>query len=1153
MFRLHSQSFSAFRAATFRFGLVCVGFAGIVGPGLIHAADAPNGNEEFFEKHIRPVLSEQCYKCHSSTSEKLKGGLLLDSREGLLKGGDTGAAIVPGDVENSLLVSAVRWTDKDLQMPPKHRLEPAQVADLESWVKSGAPWPKEAGANKVAKKLFDLDQRKKDHWCWQPVTPATPPEVQDGNWTHGAIDRFILAHLEEKGLKPAPDADRRTLLRRVTFDLTGLPPTPDEVEAFVADTSPDAFTKVVDRLLASPHFGERWARHWLDLVRYAESRGHEFDPDIPNAWQYRDYVIRALNEDVPYNQFVVEHIAGDLMKPRIDAKTGANESILGTGFWFLGEEVHSPVDIRQDEADRMDNRLDVMGKTFLGLTIGCARCHDHKFDAISQRDYYALTGYLISSGYRQARFETANMHRKIEADLEQLRAEAGRQVLKEVAHALRTGIDHCSEQMVWGAAALNKGDQLVASNQTSSQPASGGNGSNEATTRWAGELKRALADVRNPLHVFAVLAQETRGGTVDQAGFAQARVAAFRAFPKTPPDFTATPPGEMVVDYAAADAKGWLQDGCSFGSGPDRVGGSVFGNTSDTPLAGFETRGAAVRDPFWKSLHVHSAEHDYGELGKWDRGEKTLKTPEFTLDKGRLWYLVRGAGRAYAVVNSHLMVHGPLHAALLKEWKGEGTDWHWVDQPLTDYVGHRLHVEFSPVAEGDFAVAMVVQTNDGPPRPEGGNQLVRAACEGQGVISLETLATALQQLFGDICGRISNGSIGAGPDASARAELADWLVRRIDLFCPPDSPERIRLAESCQGFISKQSQLAARIQPDSHTAPAMFDGSGVDEFVLVRGQAKNPGAQVPRRFLEAIAGPQQPVITQGSGRLELARQIVDPANPLTARVIVNRLWYHLIGRGIVPTVDNFGVLGESPSNRELLDYLTTEFTHSENWSIKKAIREIVLSRTYQMSSRPDDAAAELADPQNLLVHRMNLRRLEGEAIRDEILSVSGRMNARIGGPSVPVHLTAFMDGRGRPGRDGPLDGDGRRSIYGEVRRNFLSPMMLAFDTPIPFNSMGRRNVSNVPAQALILMNDPFVVEQAKSWAHSLPADLGIGERITRMYLTAFSRPPTDAEIADGAAFLKDQCALYGCQDADERVWADLAHVLFNVKEFIYLN
>ncbi|MCU0874737.1 MAG: DUF1553 domain-containing protein, partial [Pirellulaceae bacterium] len=323
--------------------------------------------------------------------------------------------------------------------------------------------------------------------------------------------------------------------------------------------------------------------------------------------------------------------------------------------------------------------------------------------------------------------------------------------------------------------------------------------------------------------------------------------------------------------------------------------------------------------------------------------------------------------------------------------------------------------------------------------------------------------------------------------------------------------------------------LARQIQRETATAPAMFEGSGVDEVFLVRGSTKTPASPVPRRFLQALAGPEPISIRSGSGRRELAETIASDQNPLTARVIVNRVWHHLFGRGIVPTVDNFGVLGQGPSHPELLDWLAVHFTTDLGWSIKSLVRELMLSRAYQMSSRPDDLRAGQLDP---------------------------GFNAAAGGPSVPVHLTEFMEGRGRP-QGGPLDGDGRRSLYIAVRRNFLPPFMLAFDTPIPFNTMGRRNVSNVPAQALFLMNDPLVVDLSRKWAQRiLPQAADPATRVEQLYRTAFSRPPDAAELAAALAFLDSQRHLYGLPPDrgrdDERAWADLGHALFSVKEFIYL-
>ncbi len=469
------------------FALACLGTAGLA------TAQTPDPSAlEFFEKSVRPLLVDRCQTCHGAA--KQKGGLRLDSRPGLLQGGETGPAVVPGKPDESLLIEAVRYGD-DLQMPPKSRLSAAEVATLTRWVEMGSPWPETPGVAKgiATKPAFDLNARRQSHWAWRAVEPRTPPQVNDSTWPRDPIDCFLLSRLEAKKLKPAPDADRRVLIRRLTFDLIGLPPTPEEIEAFRNDKSPEAVEHLVDRLLASPRFGERWGRHWLDLVRYAESRGHEFDATIPNAWQYRDYVVRALNADLPYTQFVTEQIAGDLLDhPRLDPITGTNESLVGTGFWFLGEEVHSPVDIRQDETDRMDNRLDVMAKTFLGLTVACARCHDHKFDAISQRDYYALSGFLISSGYRQARFATLDRERQAAEKLQALRDGARSRILRLAARTLRPGTRNLKDDL-WAALYLLN------------HPEKARDSADARTRRWVDELARARADANHPFHAFVTL------------------------------------------------------------------------------------------------------------------------------------------------------------------------------------------------------------------------------------------------------------------------------------------------------------------------------------------------------------------------------------------------------------------------------------------------------------------------------------------------------------------------------------------------------------------------------------------------------------------------------------------------------------------------
>ena len=1089
------------------------------------ATSFPAEDIEFFEKRIRPLLAERCYECHSAGTKKLKGGLLLDSRGGALKGGDTRPAVFPGQPDKSLLIEAVRYANQDLQMPPKSRLSDAQVADLAEWVKRGAPWPTETEAARVATKGFDLQQRKQSHWSWQPPRTEPVPAVKNSAWSGQPVDRFILAKLEEKQLKPAPAAEPHTLLRRLYFDLTGLPPKPEDIAAFERESSignrQSAIANLTDRLLASPAYGERWARHWLDLVRYAETRGHEFEPLIPNAYHYRDYVIRALNADVPYNQFVVEHLAGDLMpNPRLHPATGGNESILGTGFWFLGEEVHSPVDIRQDECDRMDNRLDVMSKTFLGMTVACARCHDHKFDAISQRDYYALAGFLISSTYRQAPFAAMETHRDIATQLDQLRPAEQADLLKATAQALRPGLEHMAEN-------------LLAT--TPSAP-------------WAAALLQAKGDPDHPLHAFALVNEQGSDPTKFDVRLA-ALLDGWRMQPPGPPPFYA--PASVVVDYASPGPKDWMQDGWSFGLRPTQRGEIILGESENQPLAGVVTRAAAMRDPAWSRLATQGIERDNGNLGTWERSGQTLRTPDVALTTGSLWYLVRGSVRAYAAVDSHVLIAGPLHGALLKEFKDDRNHWRWVEHPLAAYKGHRVHVEFSPIGAAPLAIAMVLQSDTKPPVRVVPNFLLRTALDAPAVNSPAALAAALQRTLLEVVTNMQlNRRLFTPPPAAA--ELADWLVQNLDLFCPPGSPERLQLAAAAKPALARHAALAARIQPVTQVAPAMLDGSGVDEFLLIRGQPRNPAGATPRRFLEALVGTEAPKFATGSGRLELAQEIVDPANPFTARVIVNRVWHHLFGRGLVPSVDNLGVLGQPPSHPELLDHLAVHFVRDLNWSVKRLIRELVLTQAYQMSSAPTDTRAEQLDPENALLHRMNLRRLEGEAIRDAVLAVSGRLDPKLGGTSVMVHLTPFMDGRGKPS-SGPLDGAGRRSIYTSVRRNFLPPMMLAFDMPIPFTTMGRRNVSNVPAQALIMMNDPFIVEQTRVWTKRLGSVTDPAERVRQMYLAAFARPPVEAELKDALAFITSQSQSLGASPNDERVWADLGHVLFNVKEFIYLN
>jgi hypothetical protein len=1129
--------------------------------GPAAAADATPAGVEFFEKKVRPVLAEHCFPCHSAGAKKRRGGLALDSRAGMLKGGDSGPVLVPGQPDKSRLVEAVGYRNVDLQMPPRARLPDAAVADLAAWVKMGAPWPAEGAPTRpvAGKESFDLRQRKREHWAWQPVRPHVPPAVKDPAWARTPVDRFILASLEDKGLTPAPAADRRTLIRRVSFDLIGLPPAPEEVEAFVQDTSATAWEKVVDRLLASPRFGERWGRHWLDLVRYAETRGHEFDYPIPNAYQYRDYVVRALNEDLPYDRFVTEHLAGDLLpRPRLHPAEGFNESVLGTGFWFLGEELHSPVDVRQDEADRFDNQVDVLTKTFLGLTVACARCHDHKFDALSTRDYYALFGFLRSSNYRLAPFDSMEGNCRVAADLWELRRRGRAPVQRALAEAVRPGAERLADYLLAARAAMLAGpgaDSKAAGGAFSptyrrrlEEVARARKLDADTLGQWVRCLLEAARNADDPLHPWAKAACDA--GAEDPRRLAALIAPVAEGWRQRDAEAAAALKGaEVIVDYARWGSASWLPDGVAFGPGPVRPGDVCWGGDVARPIVRFFDRAAAEKGPAWDVLRpAPGAENDPGALGSLVRAGRMIRTPEFTLTGGKVFYLVRGTGQAYAAVASHRMIAGPLHARLVTPVRA-GKQFEWVAHDLSAYKGQHAHVEFTAAGDGDFAVAMVVQAQAVPGPVGRPNRALLRLLGGAG--SLEGLAAGYQRLFLDLAGRLAADRLVGSEDAPEQARLANWVLRRPGLFARGDTLAK-RLTEAAGPVIAEQARLLARVKAQSRLALALMDGSAQDEHVFIRGSPKTPGAVVPRRFLEALAGSGRLPVTRGSGRLELARQMTDPAlDPFLPRVMVNRVWHHLFGRGIVASVDNFGVLGERPTHPELLDHLAGRFVE-EGWSVKKLIRSLVLSSAYRMSST-SGGAGDRADPHNLLLHRMPLRRLEGEAIRDALLAVSGRLAERMYGPPVPVYLTAFQDGRGRPA-GGPPDGDGRRSVYLAVRRNFLPPLLLAFDTPSPFSTVGRRTVSNVPAQALILLNDEFVHQQAGVWARRVLAQPESPRgRVTRMYRQAFARPPTDSELAACLDFLVRQAALSGHKPDDPAAWADLAHVLFNAKEFIFVH
>ncbi len=903
-------------------------------------ADAPQLTSEqldFFEKRVRPILVDNCYKCHSHDSEKIKGGLLLDTRDDLLKGGDTGPAIVPGDPEKSLLIKAVRYTDKDLQMPPNdNQMQPQQIADLEAWVKMGAPDPRTNAPEAEHKYVVDFQKAKK-HWSFQPVArPAVPQPDDPQHWIQDPVDNFILATLCSKGLSPSPRADKVTLIRRATFDLIGLPPSPREVDDFVADNSPDAFAKVVDRLLASPHYGERWGRHWLDLAHYADTRGalgNNRDERYPYSYIYRDWVIRAFNEDLPYDQFIIDQIAADKL-PLGDDK----RALAALGFLTLGNRYNNQIN------DIIDDRIDIVCKGTMALTATCARCHDHKFDPIPTKDYYALHGIFNSS------------------------IEPREEPLLETPPDTASYRDFCSQYSAREAAVEQFRDEMA--------------------HEFKGEtIGKAGA------YMLAVLDFRRAGTNISRPAFMQKR--------------------DLMPPIAAV----W-----------------------DNNLRAWENRQNPVFIPWFAFARLSEAEFETGAAGL-----------------SAKFYANKEKGR-----------------------------------PL------------NPLVARMFA---------NPPA------------------SMTQLAARYTSLFTDIEQRwqeeikafaaTNKSDAGAPVEPKGLPDQAQEQIRK--LMYAPNSPMMLD-EQRLNAFINRDNKLRNKladleravtelviIHPGSPPrAPVLEDAAAPrDSYVFIKGNVGNRGPVVPRHFLSIIAGDNPPVFKDGSGRLDLARSIASRTNPLTARVLVNRVWLHHFGEGIVRTPDDFGSRGDTPSHPELLDYLASRFM-DEGWSIKKLHRLIMLSSAYQQSS-DENPRFEQIDPENRWLWRMNRRRLDFEALRDTILAIGGDLDLNMYGR--PVRLDAEPYSL-------------RRSVYGFVDRKNVPNMFQAFDFANPDLTTGKRESTVVPQQALFMMNNPLVVEQARNVVRRVDFknQSNAEARIKLLYDLIYQREPTDVEMKIALDYLRSDAA-----------------------------
>ena len=921
-----------------------------------------------FEQRIRPLLIANCIDCHGP--DKQKGGLRLDSREGWQTGGDSGPALIPGKIAESKLWQAVCYTDRDLKMPPKRKLKDSEIADLKLWIESGAPDPRDAVASSRGKtKAARADA---SFWSFLPPQATPPPVVKNTAWPANDIDRFILAKLESQQLTPAPDASAPTLQRRLAFDLTGLPPD-------LSDAAPltlESYEKRVDELLASSAFAERFASHWLDITRFAESSGGGRSLPFKDAWRFRDYVIESMRDNVPIDRMITEHLAGDLL-PAKDA-AARRRQLTATGFLALGPTNYEEQDKGMLRMDIVDEQLDTMGRAFLGLTIGCARCHDHKFDPISAHDYYALAGILRST--KTLKNYTDN-----------------------VAHWIDTPLPLDGDAEI----ALQQHEQKV-----------------NALKAQVAELKDNLRDTGS-----ADLRKRKTIALSDLTG--------------------------IVVDDSAAQKVGvWKQ------------------STSYAPYIG----------------SGYLSDNNEG------KGEKTVTFTPKIPKTGR--YEVRiafngGPNRAESVTVTILHADG-------EELKG-------VKMTTDELKG----LQFASLGTYRFEA-------------NGQGFVLISNAASQGYVTID----AVQFVPADDA---SDDTV-AKKESSATTKLKQ------------------RLAE-----LEKELKTLQKAQPDRPEAMSVADDTAPEDAKIhIRGSTRNLGASVPRGFIQAALHGNAPALpTAASGRLELAQWITSRDNPLTARIMVNRVWHWLFGVGIVRTTDNFGSTGEAPSHPELLDHLALKFIE-DGWSLKHLIKQMVMSRTYRMSS---SAPMLSQDPDNRLLSHMNRKRLDAECLRDAMLSAAGTLDRAFGGPGVSeVKAVDANDQKIQNIEYGYQFLDTRRSLYTAAFRNVRHPLFEVFDFADINQPIAQRTTSTVATQALFLMNSPKVIEQARSAADRvLKSSPDMESRITTAFQSSLQRPPTAKEQTQVRDFLESSLSGNATADDLRDLWARFIQTLWSTPEFRYLD
>ena len=1077
------------------------------------SAAEPDG-AAFFESRIRPVLVMHCYECHSA--EKTKGGLRLDYRGGFEKGGKSGALVNMSAPDKSLLLQAIRHDSKDLKMPKgAGKLPDGVIADLTRWVRMGMPGlsenPPSAQAAATEEWQAKLTKRR-SHWAWQPVKKPAVPKLA----AH-PVDSFLMAKMQEKGLEPAAPAAPSALLRRLKFALVGLPPTEEEMEMFAGDVSSFETEALIDRLLQSPQFGEHWAAYWLDLMRFGETGGYVRDYPIPQAWRYRDYVIRAFNADVPYDRFVQEHVAGDLLPPRLNAAMKINESPLGTGFLRLMEVSSTASDVALEEAQIVENQIDTLAKAFQGLTVSCARCHDHKFDAISTADYYALFGTLASSRQSQVIIDAAEVKDNGVAAMQSAKQQMKGRLLTLWREDLQTQ-----------SAALQTWLQAGPGNKP------------DKTTFWGRVLLRQKVDRADPGYFFTSISQTPASERWEKAAVSwlneQRRESAARE-ERNRNKFKTT------ADFRESDA-GWFLSGVQ----PS----TVWSGGSDFTLM---PEGKELVDRFVSpGLSSDRLTRKHGSIAR---------SADFTLGTQFVSLRVAGGSSAHVrlIQNNFQQMENIAHANKVRHFDSRFPT--WVTVPVghqASWQGRRSYLEiltkddaahFRRSDEGNKPYQLVVNDATGrswfgvdqivehqtPGAPENDLRLTLRLAPASPEWKAETLAAHWRQECDAALDRWGRDAAKADD-----VELLNWLLEHGAL-----RNQMAQLPGDVQKLAGQYRAHESAVPRFQRASAIVAEGTGFDSPVHRRGSPDSPGEKAPRRFLEVIHGAEG-YTTGAQARLELAHDLTSPQNPLTARVMANRVWRWIFGQGLVATVDNFGVMGEAPSHPELLDYLAT-YLVEHDWSVKALIRHLVTSRAFQAQSIAS-AKAQQVDPANRLLSHMPVQRLRAEAVRDSILAVSGTLDQTMFGYTGPANQSESA---------AVANPKLRRGVYQYIRREALDHMMIMFDAPEPSRTQGDRETSSVPGQSLLMLNSALVHEQATAWAAKdmkLRKGYSTEQRIEHLFATALGRQPSSLEVQSLIEFLDDQAEAYALPPAargsDQRLWADLCHVLLNAKEFLYI-